>query len=85
MTPPLQSALSGAAGFEQTPVEVLQVPTVWQTSSAAQTTGLVPVQVPAVHVSVCVQKFPSSHRLPSAAFGLEQVPFVGSQTPATWH
>ena len=34
------------AGFEQTPVEVLQVPTSWHESKAEHVTGLAPVQVP---------------------------------------
>ena len=33
-------------GFEQTPVEVLQVPTSWHESKAEQTTELLPVQLP---------------------------------------
>jgi hypothetical protein len=34
------------AGFEQVPVEGLQVPTSWHWLEAVQTTGLAPVQVP---------------------------------------
>ena len=33
-------------GFEQTPVEVLQVPAVWHASEAEPVTVLAPVQVP---------------------------------------
>ena len=47
-----QLAPSLLAGFEQTPVEVLQVPTSWHESKAEQTTELLPVQLPLWHVSV---------------------------------
>jgi len=45
--------------------------------------GLVPVQVPDRHVSVCVQALPSLQAVPFGAFGFEQVPVAGSQVPAT--
>ena len=48
----LQLVPSLLAGFEQTPVEVLQVPTSWHESKAEQTTDLLPVQLPLWHVSV---------------------------------
>src|SRR5205807_2018129 len=44
-----------------------------------------PPQTPAAQVSFTVQKRPSSQAVPSAWFGLEQAPFAGLQTPATWH
>ena len=44
-----------------------------------------PPQTPAVQVSLTVQNWPSSHVVPSASSGLEQMPVAGSQTPATWH
>ena len=50
-----------------------------------QTTGLLPVQVPAWQVSVCVQALPSVQVVPSALAGLEQVPVDGSQVPGVWH
>jgi len=50
-----------------------------------QRTGFAPMQLPAWQVSLCVQESPSAQALPSALFGLEQVPFAGSQTPASWH
>jgi hypothetical protein len=40
------------AGFEQMPVDVLQVPALWHWSEAVQTTGLAPVQVPLWQVSL---------------------------------
>ena len=49
------------------------------------TTGLAPVQVPAWQVSVCVHALPSVQAVPLGAFGFEQVPVIGLQTPATWH
>jgi hypothetical protein len=47
-----------------------------------QTTGLVPVHVPALQVSVWVQAFPSLQVLPSGLTGFEQMPVVESQVPA---
>jgi hypothetical protein len=41
--------------------------------------------VPFWQVSVRVQALPSLQVVPLAAFGFEQVPVFGSQTPATWH
>src|SRR5437867_2438067 len=43
------------------------------------------MQLPAWQVSLCVQASPSVQTLPSAVFGLEQVPLAGSQVPAAWH
>src|SRR5437879_1229010 len=48
-------------------------------------TGFVPTQAPAWQVSVWVQASPSLQALPFALSGLEQRPFAGSQTPASWH
>jgi hypothetical protein len=50
-----------------------------------QVTGLAPVHVPAWHVSVFVHALPSLQVVPSGSVGLEQTPFAGLQTPATWH
>jgi len=44
--PSLQVVPFGAAGLEHWPVLELQVPATWHWSDAAQTTGLLPVQVP---------------------------------------
>jgi hypothetical protein len=71
-----------ATGAEHCPVVELQVPGVWQ-SSAEQTTGFVPVHTPAWQVSVCVQRSPSSHCVPSMSIGFEQTPVAGSQTPTS--
>jgi hypothetical protein len=43
------------------------------------------VHTPAWQVSVCVQALPSLQAVPSAAFGFEQTPVAGLQTPAAWH
>jgi hypothetical protein len=48
-------------------------------------TGFAPVQLPPTHVSVWVQALSSSHGVPSAFAGSEQMPVAGSHTPASWH
>jgi hypothetical protein len=83
--PSSHSVPSGAAGFEQKPVPGLQTPATWHWSLATQNTGLEPAHAPATHASVCVQALPSLHDVPSGAFGFEQTPVPGLQTPATWH
>src|SRR3989441_7020734 len=60
----LQLVPSGAFGFEHVPVAVLQVPATWHWSSAVQTTGLEPAQVPFWQVSVWVQALPSLQAVP---------------------
>jgi hypothetical protein len=45
--PSLHAVPLGLVGFEHTPVLVLQVPATWHWSSALQTTGFEPEQVPA--------------------------------------
>ncbi len=64
-------------GVEQVPVEELQVPATWHAVAAGQVTGLLPVQVPLWHVSVCVQALPSEQLLPFAA--ATQVAVVAAQ------
>jgi hypothetical protein len=83
--PSSQADPSAFAGFEHAPVAESQTPTSWHGSEAAQTTGFDPVQVPAWHVSVCVQALPSLQAAPSAFAGVEHVPVAVSHTPATWH
>jgi hypothetical protein len=82
-TPTVHDVPSGATGLSQSPVAGLQLPARWQSSMGVQTTGFEPPQVPAVHVSVCVQRLPSLHPVPSGAAGLLQVPSAGLQVPAT--
>ena len=53
-----------AFGLEHWPVAVLQVPATWHWSSALQTTGFEPVQVPFWQVSVWVQALPSVQAVP---------------------
>jgi hypothetical protein len=69
-------------GSEHAPVAGSHVPAAWQPSSAAQTTGPPAVQAPPWHVSDCVQAFPSSHGVPSAAAGFVHAPVAGSHVPA---
>jgi hypothetical protein len=77
-------APSSLTGFVHVPVSGLQVPAWWQLSSAAQTTGRAPEQVPPTHRSTVVQAFPSSHGVLSGFAGREHAPGVGSQVPASW-
>src|SRR5207245_2531427 len=81
----LQAVPSILCGVEQAPLAGSQTPATWHWSSALQTTGFAPVQVPAWQVSVWVQALPSLQAAPSALAGVEQVPLAGSQMPATWH
>jgi hypothetical protein len=78
----LQEVASGAAGFEQTPVTVSQVPARWHWSLALQMT-FVPRQVPSWQLSPDVHGSLSLHEVPSGAAGSEQVPRPGLQMPAT--
>jgi hypothetical protein len=70
--------------WPQSPVPGLQAAT-WHASLAAQVTGFEPVHTPDVQASVWVQRLPSLQGVPSGALGLEHLPVVGSQAPATWH
>src|SRR5881396_435479 len=74
-----------AFGLEHWPVAVLQVPASWHWSSALQTTGLEPVQVPLWQVSVCVQALPSLHAGPMLGLSLGHWVVAGSQASAWWH
>ena len=77
-----------AGGFEHTPVLGLHVPATWHWSSAVQVTPAqrsVPAQTPAVQTSLVVLALPSSHVVPSDAFGFEHTPVPGLHVPATWH
>ena len=55
----------------------------WHWSSAVQTTGLLPVQLPAWQLSVCVQASPSLQPVPLGFEGLEQTPVALLQVPAS--
>ena len=83
--PSPQAAPSAFAGFEQTPVPGLHVPTSWHWSLAAQTTGFEPAHAPAWHVSVCVQALPSLHAEPLAFAGFEHTPVPVLHVPTLWH
>src|SRR5262249_36889905 len=75
---PVPSALFG---FEQVPLAGSHVPASWHWSSAAHTTGFVPVHTPPRQKSCCVHAFPSLHAVSSGLFGFEQTPLVGSHVP----
>jgi hypothetical protein len=81
--PSLQAVPFAAAGFEQAPVAGLHAPETWHWSDAVQVTGFAPAQMPAWHVSVRVQAFPSLQAVPFSAFGFEHAPVVGLHVPAT--
>lgn len=81
----LHAVPSGAFWPEQVPVLGLQVPAMWHTSGALQRIGAPMVQTPSVQMSFWVQALPSLQVLPFGAFGFEQTPVAGAQTPATWH
>ncbi|MEP6652283.1 MAG: hypothetical protein ABJA82_02935 [Myxococcales bacterium] len=67
------------------PVAGTHAPTVWHPSAPAHVSGVPATHVPvALHVSVPLHRFVSAHDVPAAAFGLEQVPVLVSQTPAVW-
>ena len=76
---------SGLAGFEHVPVVGLQMPASWHWFSAVQVTGFAPTQSPFRQESERVQASSSVHAAPSGLAGVEQVPVLGSQVPATWH
>src|SRR5436190_548353 len=84
-SPSVQAVPSGLSGLEQMPLAGSPVPASWHWSRAAQTTGFVPTQAPALQESLWVQASPSVQAVPFALSGLEQMPLAGSQTPATWH
>jgi len=81
----LQAVPLTFAGFEQTPVDELQVPASWHWSDAVQVTGLPPEQAPLWQVSVCVQALLSLQAVPLAFTGFEQTPVAALQMPAAWH
>src|SRR5262249_18631071 len=83
-SPSLHAEPSALSGLEQVPLAGSQVPATWHWSSAVQTTGLVPTQVPAWQVSVWLQALPSLQTAPLALAGFEQVPLAGLQVPASW-
>ena len=60
-----QGVPSGHPVFEHAPVAESQAPGTRHSSPEVQTTGLLPMQVPAWQVSVWVQAFPSLHAAPA--------------------
>ena len=83
--PSSQAVPSGAAGFEQTPVEGSHAPAAWHWLLAVQVIGLLPEQTPERQESVWVQALPSLQAVPSGAAGFEQAPVERSHVPAVWH
>src|SRR5262249_31799619 len=85
MSPSLQGVSLSFLGLLQVPLFESQTPGSWHWSVALHWTGLLPVQLPPWHVSVCVHSFPSSHcaPLPFGVFGHWPVP--GSHTRVWWH
>jgi hypothetical protein len=81
--PSLHEVPLSFAGFEHRPVAVLHVPASWHWSLAVHATGLLPMQLPAWQVSVCVHPFPSLQAVPSSFVGLLHVPVAPSQIPAS--
>jgi hypothetical protein len=94
-TPPLQASFVvqvlpsshavplAFGGLEQRPVDDEHVPTRWQLSIAVQTTSGFTVQTPDRQVSLCVQRFPWPHQVPSGLIGFEHEPVDGSQSPTS--
>src|SRR5438874_1651191 len=80
-----QSVPFGAAGFVHDPVIGLQAPPTWQASRGAQATRLLPVHVPAWHVSVWVQALPSLQFFPSGAAGLAPAHIPATHASACVH
>src|SRR5207248_11394175 len=76
---------SSAVGLEQVPVAGSHVPATWHWSRAVQVTGLLPTQLPAWQVSVCVQASSSSQVVASGRAGFEQTPATGSEVAASSH
>ncbi len=78
--PPIAQKPALSVGAAQSPVVALHVPAVWHASGAVQVTGLLPVQVPAWHESVCVQAFPSLHAVPFVAAACVHAPAEHAST-----
>ena len=81
--PLVQGVPSGLEGLPHSPVAASHLPTSWHSSIAMHTTAA-PPQTPAVQVSVVVQASPSSQTEPSATWGSEHIPVMGSQVPGSW-
>jgi hypothetical protein len=84
LVPALHAVPFAFGTLEQVPFAGLHVLGWWHWSAMGQTTGLVPVQTPAMQTSVCVQRLLSLQVVPSGSAGFEQ-PEAGLQTPALWH
>src|SRR2546425_54302 len=83
---PSEQALPSAwFGLEHVPLAGSQIPATWHWSSAVQTTGFAPPQTPVLFNDTAAPESSSLSVHDALRIWLEQVPFAGSQTPATWH
>lgn len=74
------------AGVEHVPSAGLHVLAILHAVAPAQLTGLLPVQTPPWHVSVCVHLLPSLHDVPFVTFACaEHWPLAGSHVLAALH
>jgi hypothetical protein len=83
--PPMEQKPALSVGAEQTPVDALQAPGLWQESGAVQVTWLAAVHTPDWHESLRSHALPSLQLVPFARLGLEQSPVAVAQTPTPWH
>lgn len=80
------TVVAGAKSLVHEPVAALQRSLIVQgLPSSPHVTAVPAEQTPAMHTSAPLHRSPSSHGVPSAAFGFEHVPVVGSHVPALWH
>src|SRR6185369_3795869 len=81
-----QAVPSGAGTPGHSPVNVSQVPATWHSvRPLLQSTGLLPTQLPAWQVSVCIHASPSVQVVPSGLLGFEHSPVAGVQVPRSLH
>ncbi len=83
--PSLQVEPLGFAGLEHLPLEVSQLPALWQSSLALHTVAFAPMQTPFWQESVLVQALPSVQPVPLPLIGLLHTPVAELQVPASWH
>src|SRR6185437_16006268 len=83
--PSLHAVPSGWFETGHMPVVGSQAATVVHDVGMGHTTGFLPVQTPAVQVSVRVQALPSLQTVPSGFAGYQHIPVTALQVPASWH
>jgi hypothetical protein len=79
-----QGVPSALLGFKHTPVATAQVPMLWHSSRAMQTTD-VPEHAPAWQVSVVVHASLSLHAVLSAFGVTGHRPVAATHAAASWH